>query len=119
MCQKSYFAERKYTSSSLSNHNHLDKRTSTEKVLSSLATQAARAAINESERNTTSVFNSSSSSPALSYSLGKIQTVKGLARHEQLNHLLIHHHLFTLDLHFPFVFVGFKITNFYNLIPKL
>ena len=43
------FIERKYTSSSLSNHNHLDKRTSTEKVLSSLATQAARAAINESE----------------------------------------------------------------------
>ena len=85
------FSERKYTSSSFNSHNHLDKRTSTEKVLSSLATQAARAAINEADRSTTTLFNSSSSSPALTYSLGKSQTVKGLARKEPriLNHLCV------------------------------
>ena len=78
-------SERKYAATSMNshNHNHLDKRTSTENVLSNLATEAARAAIAEGlprSHSSPGLFNASSSSPALSYSLGKIEEVQGLAR---------------------------------------
>ena len=71
----SVFSERKYTSSL---NNHTEKRTTNDKVLSSLANEAVRESLGSRHSNSTTpspagvMFNSTSSStPAISYSLGR------------------------------------------------
>ena len=74
-------SERKH--SAVINSNHLDKRTSTEKVLTSLATEAAREAIS-AHRNSTggttlapssSLYNPTSAAPQISYNLGNCDLI--------------------------------------------
>ena len=72
-----FHVERKYPQAL---GNHIDKKTSTEKVLSTLANEAAREAIGAHRNATTSsagtvssaYSNTTTAAPAISYSLGRL-----------------------------------------------